>query len=125
MLTLSRRSFLGASLAGLASVPLFGAEQPAESTKPEVDGGYKQPRSKAPFFYALFDGLFPETGFASLDFGDYLSLILLDTAHTTAIGGAQADWLEKTLRARADHPHVMVVNHVPAYPSFRKMGGDN
>jgi hypothetical protein len=86
----------------------------------EVDGGYNKPRSKAPFFYALFDGLYPETGFASLDFGDYLSLVLLDTGHTTPIGGAQTDWLEKTLKARADHPNVLVVNHVPAYPSYRK-----
>jgi hypothetical protein len=87
----------------------------------EVDGGYDKPRTKAPFFYALFDGLYPETGYAALDFGDYLSLVLLDTGHTTAIGGAQADWLEKTLKARADHPHVLVVNHVPAYPSVRRM----
>ena len=86
----------------------------------EVDGGYNKPRAKAPFFYALFDGLFPETGFASLDFGDYLSLVLLDTNHTTPIAGAQTDWLEKTLKARADHPNVFAVNHVPAYPSFRK-----
>src|SRR5947209_19487683 len=121
MLTLSRRSFLGASLAGLASVPLFGAEQPAESTKPEVDGGYKQPRDKAPFFYALSAGLYPETGYATLDFGDYLSLVLLDTGHTSAIAGAQASWLERTLHARRDHPNVFVVNHVPAYPSFRAM----
>ena len=45
----------------------------------EVAGGYNQPRTKAPFFYALFDGLYPEHGFACLDFGDYLSLVLLDT----------------------------------------------
>jgi hypothetical protein len=89
----------------------------------EVDGGYNKPRAKAPFYYALFDGLFPDTGYATLDFGDYLSLVLLDTAHTSPIEGAQADWLEKTLRARADHPNVMVVNHVPAFPSFRKMEG--
>ena len=89
----------------------------------EVDGGYNKKREKAPFFYALFDGLFPETGYASLDFGDYLSLVLLDTAHTSPIEGDQADWLEKTLKARAEHPHVMVVNHVPAYPSFRKFEG--
>jgi hypothetical protein len=85
----------------------------------EVDGGYGKPRSKAPFFYALFDGLFTDTGYVSLDFGDYLSLILLDTGHTSPIDGAQTDWLEKTLKARADHPNVMVVNHVPAYPSYR------
>src|SRR2546421_4089634 len=88
----------------------------------EVDGEYGAPRIKAPFFYALFDGLFPETGFATLDFGDYLSLVLLDTAHTSPIAGAQAHWLAKALKARAEHPNVIVVNHVPAYPSYRKMG---
>lgn len=85
----------------------------------EVDGGYDKPRSKAPFFFALFDGLFPETGYNTLDFGDYLSLVLLDSGHTSKIGGEQTDWLEKTLRARKDHPNVLAVNHVPAYPSFR------
>jgi hypothetical protein len=85
----------------------------------EVDGGYNRPRSKAPFYYALFDGLFPDTGYANLDFGDYLSLVLLDTGHTSKIGGEQASWLEKTLKTRADHPNVLVVNHVPAYPSVR------
>lgn len=85
----------------------------------EVNGGYGKPRDKAPFFYALFDGLYPETGYAALDFGDYLSLVLLDSGHTSAIGGAQADWLEQTLKARQDRPHVFVVNHVPAYPSVR------
>jgi hypothetical protein len=85
----------------------------------EVEGGYNQPRVKAPFFYALFDGLYPEKGFAYLDFGDYLSLVLLDTNHTTPIVGEQTDWLEKTLSERAEHPNVLVVNHVPAYPSFR------
>ncbi len=86
----------------------------------EVDGGYGKAREKAPFYYALFDGLFPETGYNTLDFGDYLSLVLLDTGHTSAIAGAQTDWLEKTLKARKDHPNTMVVNHVPAYPSYRK-----
>jgi hypothetical protein len=87
----------------------------------EVDGGYAKSRTKAPFFYSLFDGLYPDTGYATLDFGDYLSLVLLDTGHTSPIEGEQASWLEKTLKARVDHPNVMVVNHVPAYPSFRKM----
>jgi hypothetical protein len=89
----------------------------------EVDGGYNKPREKAPFFYALFDGLYPEMGYATLDFGDYLSLVLLDTGHTSPIGGDQATWLGKTLKDRADHPNVFVVNHVPAYPSYRKMAG--
>jgi hypothetical protein len=89
----------------------------------EVDGGYKKQRAKAPFFYALFDGLFRDTGFATLDFGDYLSLVLLDTDHTTPIAGEQTDWLEHTLKNRADNPNVFVINHVPAYPSFRRALG--
>ena len=89
----------------------------------EVDGGYGKKRDKAPFFYALFDGLYSEAGYATLDFGDYLSLVLLDTNHTSPIEGEQADWLEKALKPRIDHPNVIVVNHVPAYPSFRKMEG--
>ncbi len=88
----------------------------------EVAGGYNQKRDKAPFFYAMFDGLYKDTGFATLDFGDYLSLVMLDTGHTSPIGGEQADWLETTLKARADHPNVFAVNHVPAYPSYRTMG---
>jgi len=87
----------------------------------EVEGGYGSKRQRAPFFYAMFDGLFKETGYASLDFGQYLSLILLDTGHTTPIAGDQTEWLEKTLKDRRDHPNVMVVNHVPAYPTARNM----
>ena len=62
---------------------------------------------------------------AMLDFGDYLGLVLLDTGHTSPIAGEQTDWLEKALKARAEHPNVVVVNHVPAYPSYRKAEGSN
>ncbi len=89
----------------------------------EVDGGYGTKRDKAPFFYSLFDSFYPDTGYATLDFGEYLSLIFLDTGHTSNIGGDQADWLERELKERKDHPHVIVVNHVPAYPSARSMEG--
>jgi hypothetical protein len=88
----------------------------------EVDGGYHKPRSAAPFFYSVFDGLYPEKGFASLDFGDYLSLVFLDTDHTTPIAGEQTDWLDKTLKEREECPTVFVFNHVPAYPSHRPFG---
>jgi acid phosphatase type 7 len=89
----------------------------------EVAGGYGKKRDKAPFFYALFDGLFTETGYTTLEFGNYLSLVLLDTGHTSPIGEDQAAWLDTTLKTRRDHPHVFVVNHVPAYPSVRRMDG--
>jgi acid phosphatase type 7 len=89
----------------------------------EVDGGYDKPRAKAPFFYTLFDGLFKDNGYATLDFGDYLSLVLLDTGHTAPIAGDQTDWLERQLKARKDHPHTFAVGHVPCYPSARKATG--
>ncbi len=88
----------------------------------EVDGGYEQGRDKASFFYSVFDGLFSETGYAALDFGQYMSLVFLDTNHTSPIEGAQTDWLARTLKEREDCPNVFVINHVPAYPSHRAFG---
>ena len=85
----------------------------------EVDGGFGKSRERATFFYPLFENLYPDTGYATLDFGDYLSLVLLDTGHTSDIAGDQTDWLDKTLKARADHPNVFVAGHVPCYPSYR------
>jgi hypothetical protein len=85
----------------------------------EVDGGYAKPRAKAPYYFALHDGLYKDTTYAALDFGDYLSLVILDTGHVSPIGGEQANWLDRTLRDRVERPHLVVANHVPAYPSFR------
>ena len=85
----------------------------------EVKGAYNKTRAEAPFFFAHFDGLFKDTSYAAVDFGDYLSLVLLDTGHTAKIGGDQTDWLDKALAARTERDHLIVVNHVPCYPSFR------
>jgi hypothetical protein len=87
----------------------------------EVDGGYEQPREKAPFFFALHDGLYDDNSYATLDFGDYLSLVLLDSGHISTIDGEQTSWLAETLRERTERPHLVAVNHVPAYPSYRSM----
>jgi hypothetical protein len=91
----------------------------------EVDGGYKGTREKSPQYLSVFDGLFSERTFGVLDVGDYLSLVLLDTGHIAPIGGEQADWLAKTLADRQDRPHLIVANHVPAYPSYRDPAGKN
>ena len=88
----------------------------------EVAGGYKGKRSDARFYLPFFDGLYADTTYNVLDFGDYLSLVLLDTGHVAPIGGEQADWLEDTLRDRTGRPHLIVANHVPAYPSYRSPG---
>ena len=85
----------------------------------EVRGGYNGTRADAAYFLPLFDGLYKDTTYNALDFGDYLSLVLLDTGHVSPIGGAQADWLATALARRQDRPHLIVANHVPAYPSYR------
>lgn len=92
----------------------------------EVRGGYTWGRMVndaarlefAPYYYALF--AFPGLpGYGVLDFGDYLSLVVLDSDYTNPIPGAQTDWLRATLAARRNVPHVLPTYHVPAYPSHR------
>lgn len=76
----------------------------------------------APYFYALF--AFPgQPGFKVLDFGNYLSMVALDTDHTNPVDGEQAKWLEKTLSERKDVPHVFPYYHVPGFPSHRSPEG--
>jgi len=91
----------------------------------EVKGGYKAKRSDGPQYLSVFDGLFAEKTFGVMDVGDYLSLVLLDTGHIAPIAGEQTDWLATTLAARQDRPHLIVANHVPAYPSFRAPNSGN
>ncbi|MFN3802056.1 metallophosphoesterase [Belliella pelovolcani] len=88
--------------------------------------GYEQTNSFrnriAPYFYALFP--FPgQPGYQALDFGTYLSLIILDTEHSNPIAGEQTEWLEKTLEAKIDFLHTIPIYHVPAYPSVREYDG--
>ena len=72
----------------------------------------------APYFYNLF--AFPgHPGYGVLDFGNYLSLICLDSAHSNLIGGRQTDWLEEVLQARKGRPHIIPFYHKHAYPSYR------
>jgi len=89
----------------------------------EVNAGYKAQRKDATSYLSVFDGFYPEKTFGVLDIGDYLSLVLLDTDHIAPIGGEQTDWLARTLADRQDRPHLIVANHVPAYPSYRSPDG--
>lgn len=89
----------------------------------EVKGGYRATRADSPSYLALFDGFFAEQTYGVLDIGDYLSLVLLDTGHIAPVEGEQTDWLERTLADRQDRPHLIVANHVPAYPSYRSPTG--
>lgn len=88
----------------------------------EVDKRIGATRDAAPYFYSLFR-LFREQGHAVLDFGESVSLFLLDSGHTTPIAGEQTDWLEQSLAARKGRPHLFAAYHVPAYPSYRSLDG--
>ena len=84
----------------------------------EVRDSYRQPVEKAASFYTLFTSPGVQ-GYTALDFGNYLSLFLLDSDHTHTIAGEQTQWLKKNLSARRKIPHVFPVYHTPGYPSFR------
>ena len=88
--------------------------------------GYEQTnefRSRiAPYFYGLF--AFPgQPGYNVLDFGKYLSLIILDTEHSNPIGGVQTEWLRATFESRKNVLHKIPIYHVPAFPSVRDYNG--
>jgi hypothetical protein len=86
----------------------------------ETSGGFGKTPSAAPIFYALFP-MPGGQGYNVLDFGNYMSIILLDSGHTHPIAGKQTDWLSNTLENRKDVPYKFAIYHVPAYPSARKM----
>lgn len=85
----------------------------------EVDGGYYQRPDRAKLFYTSFP-LPQGVAFRVLDFGNYLSLFLLDSGHTAPVKGFQRDWLKKNLSARSRVPLKFAVYHIPAYPSIRR-----
>jgi len=89
----------------------------------EARGGFGRSRDDAPLFHALFDGLFPETGYAALDVNADLSFLLLDSNHTTRVEGAQTDWLARALDQRKDKRFVIPIYHVPMYPAYRSETG--
>jgi hypothetical protein len=58
------------------------------------------------------------------DAGNYLSLALLDTGHSHPIEGAQAAWLEESLKRRRHIPHIWAAYHISAYPSYYPYDGE-
>lgn len=81
----------------------------------EVKGGYngKIP-DDAPYYYSLFVWPGAKSYFA-VDFGEYLSLLVLDSEHTEPVAGAQSEWLASALAVRTRQQHLFVCYHYPAY----------
>lgn len=95
----------------------------------EVRGGYyfntegydetDEIRQKmAPYFFSLF-AMPGQPGYNVLDFGDYMSFVLLDSGHVNPPDATQKEWLEDVLSERQDIPHVFPVYHLALYPSVR------
>jgi len=85
----------------------------------DLIGQYGQTPAQA----KIFSTLFPRTGgqiYNVLDFGNYLSLLILDSGHATPVAGPQTEWLKSTLQDRRDVTYLFAFYHVPAYPSVRK-----
>lgn len=76
----------------------------------------------APYFYSLFD-LPEDRSYYALDFGRYLSLVILDSQHTQPVDGAQATWLESALAQRTAQQFVFVCYHYPAYGTTKAPAG--
>lgn len=71
----------------------------------------------APYFFRLF--AFPGLpGFDVLDFGDYMSLIILDSMHAND-PEYQYEWLDETLNARREVNHVFPNYHVAGWSSVK------
>lgn len=84
----------------------------------ELPGRFGGVPEDAIYFHALFN--FPGLqGYRTLDFGNYLSLIVLNTDHTIRVDGVQQEWLRTQLNNRRGVENVFPVYHVPAYPSAR------
>ena len=68
----------------------------------------------ASLFYSLFE--FPNGANAThaVDFGSWISFVMLDSGHTRSIA-AQKDWLARALEARRAVPSLFVAYHRPAW----------
>ncbi|MDG5821716.1 hypothetical protein [Natronococcus sp. A-GB7] len=71
-----------------------------------------------------FDNIHREHAYWALDIGTDLSILLLDSNHTTDVAGAQTEWLENALAERADRDHLLTISHIPAYPCAKPIEGE-
>lgn len=91
---------------------------PAIGNHEVLGHGLKTP-SSAQMFYHLFS-LTEDMGYRVINFGDWMTLLLLDSNHTHAVGGVQAAWLKDTLAANQHALFKFAAYHFPAYPVYTK-----
>ncbi len=89
----------------------------------EVNGGYSQPKSAAPFFFNFF-GQNPEDSYFARQFGQNLFFLILDSGHITS-HKEQVGWIRDQLATNSEIPHRAAIYHVPLYPSHRDFMGQH
>ena len=78
--------------------------------------------NRSPYYFSLFSMPGPP-GYNVLDFGNYLSVFLMDSFHANRVAGPQTEWLKQALARRRNVQHIVAAYHVPAYPSYRSYNG--
>lgn len=112
------------ALVAIGNHEVFSARRfdDAPGTADSLLRAYRIADGDSPYYTALFAQ--PRNHkYGVVDFGSYLSIILLNTGHTAAVESVQTAWLDSVLSARERVPHVFPVYHVPAYPSVRSFDG--
>lgn len=88
-----------------------------------VAGNHDISPEHADLFFDLF--AFPErTLYRTVDFGNYLSLFLLDSEIFDPIEGKQTEWLAETLLSHTKAPFQFAIYHIGAYPSVYPYSGE-
>ena len=83
------------------------------------DGPGNDPEAVAPFFTGFLHQDPAGRSYFVRRFGPRVALFVLDSGHLAPIGGAQRDWLEAELRARADRPVRLALYHVALFPAHQ------
>ena len=73
---------------------------------------------QAKFYYSLFPLPEQRSNFV-VDFGDYMSIVNLDSEHSQPVGN-QTQWLDDTLKQRSKRPLLFACYHRPTYGTLTK-----
>lgn len=92
------------------------------SNHPDFDDSSSWRDRYATYYYRTFAFPGAEKPYGVLDFGNYLSLIITDTEHSSSVisgSDPQTLWLSSVLSSRKNVPNLIPVHHVPSYTSYR------
>lgn len=83
----------------------------------DIREGFDNPFKQQVFFYQFFP--LPNMGipFQLMKVGSSVCFYLLDSGHSFPIGGAQTEWLQKSLEENSEVAFKIPVYHIAAYPT--------